>query len=129
MQPVHAEDPDGIGTGTLDVGAHGVEEVGKVNDVRLLGGVFDDGGALGQHRGHHNVHRGTHGDHVQIDGRALQTPAFGGGVDEVALPDTSAPMVVKPLMCWSMGRTPPKLQPPGMATVASPKRPSSAPMR
>ena len=42
--------------------------------------------------------------------------------------DTSAPMVVKPLMCWSIGRTP-KLQPPGMATVAWPKRPSSAPSR
>ena len=42
--------------------------------------------------------------------------------------DTSAPMVVKPLICWSMGRTP-KLQPPGMATVAWPKRPSSAPSR
>ena len=28
-----------------------------------------------------------------------------------------------------VGRTPPKLQPPGMATSARPKRPSRAPMR
>ena len=55
--------------------------------MRLLGGVFDDGGALGQRRGHHDVHRCTDGDHVEIDVRALHAPAVGLGADEVALAD------------------------------------------
>ena len=56
-----------VGAGALDVRAHGVEEVGQIHDVGLLGRVFDDGGALCQHGGHHDVHGGAHGDNVQID--------------------------------------------------------------
>ncbi len=33
-----------VRTGAHDVGTHGVEEVGQIHDVGLLGGVFDDGG-------------------------------------------------------------------------------------
>ena len=39
-----------------------------------------------------------------------------------------APMATKPLMCWSMGRSP-RWQPPGSGTSAAPKRPSRAPIR
>ena len=84
-EPLHAADLDGVGAGTLDVRAHGVEEVGQIHDVGLLGRVFDGGGALCQHGGHHDVHGGAHGDNVQIDGRTRQTAAPGGGVDEAAL--------------------------------------------
>ena len=40
---------------------------------------------------------------------------------------TWAPRARKPFRCWSMGRVPPKSQPPGRATSARPNRPSSAP--
>ena len=84
-QALHAADLDGIRARALDVGAHGVQEVGQIHDVRFLGRVFDGGGTLCQCRGHHNVHGGAHGDHVQIYRRTHQTAAFGGGVDEAAL--------------------------------------------
>ncbi len=125
-EALHAPDADGVRAGALDVGPHGVEEVGQVHNVRLLGGVFDDSATLGQHSGHHNIHGGTYGHYVQIYRRTHQTAVSGGVWMKPPSTDTSAPIVVKPLMCWSMGRTP-KSHPPGMATVASPKRPSSAP--
>ena len=53
--------------------------------MRLLGSVFDDGGAVGERRGHHNVHRRTDGDHVEVDVRALHAVAACLGADEVAL--------------------------------------------
>ena len=84
-QALHAADLDGIRARALDVGAHGVQEVGQIHDVRLLGGVFDRGGTLGQCRGHHNIHGGPHAHHVQIYRRTHQTAVFGGGVDEAAL--------------------------------------------
>ena len=58
--------------------------------MRFLGGIFNDGGALGEHGGHHNVHRCTDGDHVEIDVRALHAPAVGLGADKVALAYLSA---------------------------------------
>ena len=39
-----------------------------------------------------------------------------------------APRAQKAFRCWSMGRGP-RLQPPGMATLPQPKRPSSAPKK
>ena len=84
-EAVHALDLNGVRTGAADVGAHGVEEVGQVHDVGLLGAVFDDGVALSHGGGHHDVHGGAHGDNVQIDVGALETAALGEGADEAAL--------------------------------------------
>ena len=42
----------------------------------LLGGVFNDGHTVGQHRRQHDVHGGPHGDHIQIDLSSGQ-PALG----------------------------------------------------
>ena len=76
-----APDLDDVGAGSHDVGSHGVEEVGQIHDVGLLGGVFDDGEPLGQGGGQHDVHGGAHRHHVQIDLGAGQPPTAGGGVD------------------------------------------------
>ena len=84
-ETLHAADLDGVGAGALDVRAHGVQEVGQIHDVRLLGGVFDGGDAVSQCSGHHDVHGGAHGDNVQIHRRAGETAVLGGGVDEAAL--------------------------------------------
>ena len=72
--------------------AHGVQEVGQVHNVGLLGGVFDDGGALGQRGGQHDVHGGAHGDHVQIDVAPGRRPPLGDGDDSRSASVTSAPM-------------------------------------
>ena len=66
-EPLHAADFDGVGSGAPDVPAHGVEEVGQIHDVGLLGRVFNHGVPLCQNRGHHDIHGGAHGDHIQID--------------------------------------------------------------
>ena len=51
----------------------------------LLGGVFDGGGAVGQHGGHHDVHSGAHGYHIHVDVGTGEPAAPGCGMDEVAL--------------------------------------------
>ena len=85
MELIHPVDTNGIRTGTLDVRTHGVEEVGQVNDMGLLGGILNGGHAVRQGGGHHDVHRCADGDHVQIDGGALHAAFFRAGKDEVAL--------------------------------------------
>ena len=44
-----------------DAGTHRVEAVGQVGNLRLAGGRFDDGPALGQGGGHHDVGRAENG--------------------------------------------------------------------
>ena len=127
MELLHAFDFDDVRTGAADTGAHGVEKVGQVDHVGLLGCVFNDSSALGQDCGNHDVHRRAHRLHIQIDAVAHQT-LLGGGNDLAADGLDGAAQASKPLICWSMGREP-KSQPPGMATSARPKRPNSAPMR
>ena len=83
----HAADADGVGARALDIRAHGVQEVGKVHNMGLLGGVFNGGGAVGQSRGHHDVHGGTYADHVQIHGSPGQTATLGHGLDQIPLGD------------------------------------------
>ena len=53
--------------------------------MRLLRRIFDDGRAVRQSCGHHDVHGRADGDHVEIDVRAPHAPALGGGADVVAL--------------------------------------------
>ena len=72
MQGLDAADPDDICPGALDVGAHAVQEVRTINYVRFPRGVFDDGVALCQRSGHHDVDGGTDRDHIHEDVRAVQ---------------------------------------------------------
>ena len=60
---------------TGNPGTHGVKKVGKVYDVRLLGGVFNDGLAGQQGCCQHDVYRRTHGGKVQTQAAALQAIA------------------------------------------------------
>ena len=79
---IHATDLDGICAGATDVGTHGVKEIGQVHDVGFLGRIFDNSSALRPDGGHHNVHGGAHGDHVQVDIGPFQQAVFRGGIDE-----------------------------------------------
>ena len=83
MELLHAFDFDDVRTGAADTGAHGVEKVGQVDHVGLLGCVFNDSSALGQDCGNHDVHRRAHRLHIQIDAVAHQT-LLGGGNDLAA---------------------------------------------
>ena len=62
MQLRHALDLDERGAGARDLGAHLVEHVGQVYDLRLASSIVDGGDALGVDRGHQQVlcsaHRG-----------------------------------------------------------------------
>ena len=55
VERVDPLDLDARGARPGDPGPHGVEEVGQVPHLGLAGGVLDDGGPLGQHRGHQHV--------------------------------------------------------------------------
>ena len=80
VQLGHALDLDDRRAGSLDRGAHLVEQVGEVHDLGLAGGIVDDGRALGTHRGHHEVLGGTHAGKVKRDCGARQ-PMRRSGVD------------------------------------------------
>ena len=84
-QPLHSPDLDRIRTGAPDVGAHGVQEVGQINNVRLLGAIFDHRVPLGQNSGHHDVHGSTYGHHVQVDAGPGETARLHDGIDIAAL--------------------------------------------
>ena len=57
MELLNALDADHIGARALDAGAHAVQEVGHVNDVRLLGRILDDRLSDCAGSRHHNVDR------------------------------------------------------------------------
>ena len=67
VQILNALDADHIRSGSLDLGAHAVEEVRRIDNVRLLGRILDDGGALRHDGSHHDVDRGADGDDIHID--------------------------------------------------------------
>ena len=84
-QRLHAAHLDDVRARAGDLRAHGVEKVGEVDDVRLLGGVFDDGRAAREDRADHDVHRRADGDDVEIDTPAGQTVFGRSGADEAVL--------------------------------------------
>ena len=45
----------------------------------LLGGIFNNGSTLRQHRRQHQIHGSAHAGHIQINLTALQPPRLGGG--------------------------------------------------
>ncbi len=77
---VDASDLDDVGTGAADIGTHGVQEVGQVDDVGLFRGILDDREASRLDGGQHDVHGGTDRDDVHVDGVAGQV--VGSCVDE-----------------------------------------------
>ena len=83
-QALHPADLDHVGARAHDLRPHGVEEVGQIHDVGLLGGVLNDRQAVGQHGRQHDVHGGAHRDDVQIDLGAAHAAVFGLGMDVAA---------------------------------------------
>ena len=82
-EPLHPVDLDHISARAPDIRPHRVEEVGQVHDMGLFRGVLDHRHALGQGGGQHDVHRGPHRDHVQIDLPPGQTAPVGDpGIDQ-----------------------------------------------
>ena len=83
----HSVDADGSGTGASYLASHHVDVVGQVHDFRFLGRIFNDGGAFGHGRRHHQVFRGSHTGEIQVDGGAHQTVGGKGFNVAVALFD------------------------------------------
>src|SRR6056297_3280578 len=80
MQALNTVDLDSGGTVAFDVRAHGDQALGKVNNLRLAGRVFQDGFSVCQGSGHHQVLGAGYGDGIQEDVGALQT-TIGLGLD------------------------------------------------
>ena len=84
VQALDALDDQLVAADALDLGAHRHQAVGEVDHFRLARGVFQDGGAFGQHRRHHQVFGAADGDHVHHDVGAAQ---FLGARLDVAMLD------------------------------------------
>ena len=65
MKLLHSADTDHIGSCTLDVGSHAVQEVCHINNMRLTGGVLDDRIALCHGSCHHNIDGRTYRNGIQ----------------------------------------------------------------
>ena len=72
VELVHAPDLDNVRACASDVGAHGVEEVCKIDYMRLLCGVLNNSQPACPDGGEHDVDRCADGDHVEIHGRACE---------------------------------------------------------
>src|SRR5690606_34295906 len=75
---------DGVGAGTGNLGAHGVEEVRQVNHFRLAGGVLQHAAALGQSGGHHDVFGTGHTDGIEEEACTAQAAFRRLGLDVAA---------------------------------------------
>ena len=79
-QGLDALDFQDVGSRAMNLGAHHVEEVGQIDDLRLARGILDHRGALGQRGGHHEVLGAGHGDEIQYQTAAFQTLGTGMNV-------------------------------------------------
>ena len=77
LQRFHALDGERRGTCTLDLRAHLVEHVADIDDVRLTGGVGDDGFAFSQNCRHQDVLGRSNGREVEPDIGTSQRIGFG----------------------------------------------------
>ena len=90
----HAAHLDHIGAGTAHIRAAHIQEVCQINNMGLLGAVFQNGLALCHHSGEHTVHGSAHADlikeavlctqcaehlEVLVDGAGAQIAAAGHG--------------------------------------------------
>src|SRR5699024_3066510 len=62
----------GLRAGAAHVGAHGVQQVRQIDDVRLLRGVFDDRPPPDHGGGQDDMHRRADGDLVKVYARAVE---------------------------------------------------------
>ena len=84
MQRLDAANLDHVGARAGDLRAHGVQEVRKIDDMRLLGAVFDDRHAAAEHCRKQDVHRRADGDDIKINVAAAQPALRGVGADIAA---------------------------------------------
>ena len=64
---LNAADLNNIRTCASDIRTHRVQKVCKVNDMRLLSGIFDNRQALCLNGGEHEIDSCTDGNHIEID--------------------------------------------------------------
>ena len=83
-QIIHAADLDDVSTGAADVGAHRVEEVRQIDDMRLLGGILEDRLTLRLDCGEHQVDGRADGNGIEVDTCAVEG-AFGTALDDSAV--------------------------------------------
>ena len=81
-EALHAPDLDGVRARALDVRAHGVEEVGKVNDVRLARRILDHGAAARKRCRDDDIHRRADRDLIQIYLCPVQAAVRRIGIDK-----------------------------------------------
>ena len=70
LHAFHPIDMDGRRTCTAHLSSHHIDVVGKVNDFRFLGCIFNDGRAFGHGSRHHKVFRRSNTGEIKVDGRS-----------------------------------------------------------
>ena len=72
VQLIHTLHPDRRRAGPLDIRAHGYQQRGYIDDLRLTSTIFHQRIALSQNRRHEQVFRAGHGNLVENNVRAMQ---------------------------------------------------------
>ena len=65
VKSLYSDDTDHVGTGTLDVRAHTVQEVRNINDMRFLRTVLNYGTAFRHGGSHHDIDGSSHRNRIQ----------------------------------------------------------------
>ncbi|MPN25073.1 hypothetical protein SDC9_172480 [bioreactor metagenome] len=73
MKLFNAADLYYIGARSADLSAARIEEIGGVNNVRFVRGIFDYGNTVRLYRGKHCVDRASDRDDIHIYGRTLKS--------------------------------------------------------
>ena len=90
VQFLHAFDDDAPRAGAFDLRAHRVEEIREIHDFRFGGGAVDDGDAVGEHGGHHDIVGAEHG-RAELPRKLIALPLKCPGEDfHVAVLDSDA---------------------------------------
>ena len=84
-EAVDAPDLHGIRARAGNACAHGIQKVGQIHNMGLLGRVFDHRLAGQQGRRHHDIHSGTHAGHIQCDSGPMEA-ALRGFQGHIVLP-------------------------------------------
>ena len=85
VQLVNAVDGDDAGPFAVDFGPHRLQVVRQIDDLGLLGRIFDNGGALGECRRHQRVLGAANGQFLKQDSIAHQAFRLGDDVARVDL--------------------------------------------
>ena len=87
VERFHAFDADHAGACATNFCAHGVEEIGEIDDLWLFGGVFDGGGAFSKAGAHHQIFSRTNAWHAQENAVALQSATARHFCDDFVIAD------------------------------------------